>query len=119
MAEQAHGTKAYISYVVGLALSAVLTLEAYILAANQILTGQKLVFALLGLAFTQLLVQLTFFLHIGQETKPRWNLVFLLSSAGIIFIVVAGSIWIMYHLNYLMMPSEMNNFLMEQEGIYR
>jgi cytochrome o ubiquinol oxidase operon protein cyoD len=111
--------RAHISYIVGLALSAMLTLEAYLLVVHKALNPTMLMGTLLGLALIQMVVQLTFFLHIGQETKPRWNLVFLLSTAGIVFIVVAGSIWIMYHLNYLMMPSEMNNYLMQQEAIYK
>jgi cytochrome o ubiquinol oxidase operon protein cyoD len=110
---------ALIAYVLGFVFSGLLTLESYILAAHGILSGNQLIAALLLLAVTQLVVQLVFFLHIGQETKPRWNLVFLLNTAGLILLVVLGSLWIMYHLNYLMMPSDINHYLMDQEAIYK
>lgn len=111
--------RAYIAYVLGFAFSALLTLEAYIMAANGIFNGTKLIMALIFLAITQLVVQLVFFLHIGQETKPRWNFIFLLNTIAIICMVVIGSLWIMYHLNYRMMPSEINNYLMDQEAIHK
>jgi hypothetical protein len=30
--------------------------------------------------------------------------------------VVVGSIWIMHHLNYNMMPTQMDSFLIQDEG---
>ena len=83
------------SYVVGFALSLLFTLAAYFLVANRLLSGGILTFTILGLALFQLVVQLLFFLHLGQESKPRWNLVIFLSTVSIILIIVLGSIWIM------------------------
>jgi len=107
-----------ISYTVGFVLSIALTLEAYSLATQHVLVGPRLVYSLAGLAFTQFVVQLVFFLHLAQEAKPRWNLILLLCAAGAIAVLVIGSVWVMYHLNYLMMPSDMNNYLMNEEGIH-
>lgn len=107
------------AYVVGFVLSLILTFAAYYLVTLQLLSGNTLLVSILVLAFVQLFVQLWFFLHLGREQKPRWNLIFFLSTAGIIFIVVAGSIWIMSHLNYNMMPHEVEEYVMEEELIYK
>lgn len=111
--------KAIRSYVAGFILSVALTLEAYFAVVNHVAGSQMLIFFLLILAFAQLAVQLVFFLHVGQEEKSQWNLVFLLSTAGIIFTVVVGSIWIMDHLNYRMMPKQMDQQIMQEENIYK
>jgi cytochrome o ubiquinol oxidase operon protein cyoD len=107
------------AYASGFILSVALTVLAYLFVQQQWLAGTILVYAIIGLGLVQMAVQLFFFLHMGQEAKPHWNLQFLLITASIIFMVVIGSIWIMYHLNYLMMPSEMNNYLMQEENIFK
>jgi cytochrome o ubiquinol oxidase operon protein cyoD len=107
------------SYVIGFILSVSLTLLAYWVVTTGLVTG-VITLIILGLAGVQLLVQLIFFLHLGREDRPHWNLVFLLSCAGIIMIVVIGSVWIMNHLNYLMMPSsQMDQQIMDDENIQR
>jgi len=69
------------------------------------------------LATIQLFVQLIFFLHLDREPKPFWNLQVLMFAAGVIVIIVVGSIWIMNNLNYNMMPSDVNNYLRSQDSL--
>lgn len=107
------------SYVIGFCLSLLLTLSAYFTVSNQILNGGFLVAAVLGLAVLQLIVQLSFFLHLWQEAKPRWNLLLVLTTLGIIFIILAGSVWIMNNLNNRHnLQQDIENFL-EKEGVPR
>ena len=62
----------------------------------------------------QLLVQLVFFLHLGRNKTARWNtLAFGTTFAGILVVVLA-SVWIMYHLNYNMTPTEQTNYINDQ-----
>jgi cytochrome o ubiquinol oxidase operon protein cyoD len=105
------------AYVIGFVSSIVLTLFAYILVVNHVISGTGLVAAIVGLAIIQLFVQLFFFLHLGEEKKPRWNLMALLFAATVVIIVVFGSLWIMSNLNYNMMPN-MNDKtdLQDQKG---
>jgi cytochrome o ubiquinol oxidase subunit IV len=113
------------SYLIGFILSIVLTIVAYLLvqthifSSHQVLGHELLIFLLLTLALIQLIVQLFFFLHLGREPQPRWNLIFFISTIGIVLLVVIGSLWIMNHLNYNMMPQDMEKFLLEDEGIHR
>lgn len=82
---------------IALIASLILTFTAYFLATHHLFS-----FALLPLAFVQAAVQLIFFLHVGQEKKPRWNLLFFGFMLLVVFLVVVCSLWIMYHLNYNM-----------------
>jgi cytochrome o ubiquinol oxidase operon protein cyoD len=98
-------------------LSIALTMAAYLSVVNDILTGKTLIMVIVGLAVAQLLVQLLFFLHLGNEAKPRWNLVIFLFMVLVLSIVVGGSLWIMNNLDYNMMPHEMHEYMLEEEGI--
>ncbi len=113
------------TYIIGFLLSIILTFIAYLLAMNHInslhpLFSRGIVIGVfLILAFIQLTVQLVYFLHLGQEAKPRWNLIFFFSTFSIVLLVVVASLWIMYHLNYNMMPTDMNHMILIQEGLHK
>lgn len=87
-------------YVFGFTASVVLTVEAFYLVDRSVLEGWRLIIVILALATLQLGVQLLFFLHIADEKKPRIKLLTLLYALGTVFIIVAGSLWIMSNLNY-------------------
>lgn len=102
------------SYLTGFILSVILTLMAYFAVVSH---APNALLIILTLAIIQLLVQLIFFLHVGKGSDSLWNIVVLFSTIGIILILVLGSIWIMNHLNYNMMPSEMEKRIIDDEGI--
>ena len=89
------------SYLVGFALSLLLTLAAYCL--RPFLTGLVFDLSVCALALLQAFVQLILFLHLGKESSPRWNLLIFLFMILIVFILVFGSVWIMTNLNYNLM----------------
>jgi len=90
------------TYVIGFLLSIVLTLAAFFLVYKNLLTGSVLIYSIVGLAILQVLIQLLFFLHLGDEPKPYWNTMVFLFMLLTAAIVVIGSIWIMYNLDYNM-----------------
>lgn len=102
------------SYTAGFVLSIVLTIIPYLIVTQQLFTGWILVAWLIGFAIAQLLVQLLFFLHLGRGPGARWNVVIFLFMLMVVFIMVAGSLWIMNNLDYNMMPHEMNEYMREQ-----
>jgi cytochrome o ubiquinol oxidase subunit IV len=64
--------------------------------------------ALAALAIGQMGVHLVFFLHITSGSDNTNNVLALAFGVLIVGIVIAGSLWIMYHLNSnMMVPSEM------------
>jgi cytochrome o ubiquinol oxidase operon protein cyoD len=109
----------------GFILSLVLTITAYLFVERHVATNhaafshETLVWVIISLALVQLIVQLFFFLHLGQESKPYWNLTIFLFTLPVLIILVFGSLWIMNHLNYNMMPAEVNEYLLHEEGIAR
>ncbi len=118
---QAHGSLK--SYSLGFGLSIFLTLVAFLPVLRHvhshhlIYSDNWLIFWVTGLAVVQLVIQLLFFLHLGRESKPRWNLTIFLFMLMVVVIIVAGSLWIMYHLNYNITPQSADKQLIEGEGI--
>jgi cytochrome o ubiquinol oxidase operon protein cyoD len=112
----AHGT--VITYVAGFVLSVVLTLVAYVLVVNQAIPNRDLLIgAVIGLAVVQFIVQMVFFLHLGREQRPRWNLVVFSFMVVVLFILVLGTLWIMNSLDYNMTPpEELERSIIEDEG---
>jgi cytochrome o ubiquinol oxidase operon protein cyoD len=116
--EHRHTPVPYISYVIGFLLSVITTLLAYFIVVNGIWSTQVAIYAVLGIAVVQLVVQVVFFLHIGRGS--RWKLLTFLFTLMVVAILVGGSIWIMHNLNYNMMemsPDQMHQYMSEHEGI--
>lgn len=87
------------AYVIGFTASILLTFASFSLVIFNVLSGSHLVYAILSLAFIQAVVQLIYFLHVGQEAKPRWETLVFLFMVLLLAIVVIGSLWIMYDLD--------------------
>ncbi|MEM7398778.1 MAG: cytochrome o ubiquinol oxidase subunit IV [Pseudomonadota bacterium] len=90
-------------YLIGLALAVVLTAIPFGLVATGALPRQATLIIIAVFAVAQIIVHLTFFLHIDFKTTPRENLVALAFALVLIFIMVGGSLWIMFDLYHRMM----------------
>lgn len=103
------------SYISGFVLSLLLTGLAYLVVTRDVVASQWVVPLIVVLALIQFVVQLVFFLHLGRETRPRWNLMAFLFMLMVVFIVVGGSLWIMSNLDYNMMHrSDADAYMMKQ-----
>lgn len=102
------------NYAIGFISSVFLTFFAYIIVVGHMFDTSMAIAIIMGLAVIQLIVQLVFFLHLGQESKPRWNIAALLFMLLVVAIIVGGSLWIMNNLNYNMSPAQMNHYMTEQ-----
>lgn len=103
-------------YTIGFALSLALTLVAYVMAM-QYPDHQWILIILGALAIAQLGVQLTYFLHLGDEVSPRYKQAAFWFMSGALLIVVIGSIWIMQNLNHNMMdftPQQKTEYMLKQ-----
>lgn len=97
-----HGT--YISYGIGFFVSLIFTSISFLLVVYEVFEPQMLAYTIAGFAFTQAVVQLIFFLHLGQEGKPHWETFIFFFMLLILLIIVIGSLWVMNDLNERMMP---------------
>ena len=96
--------KLFISYCLGFAISLILTLLSFRLVTQYPVLSHQLVYTSLTiLMILQLLVQSIFFFRLSTNTDDdRWNFLIFVFSLLIMLIVVSGSLWIMYNLNYYM-----------------
>ncbi|HSX27702.1 MAG TPA: cytochrome o ubiquinol oxidase subunit IV [Patescibacteria group bacterium] len=114
--ENSHGNLS--TYLTGFSISIALTLLAFFLVVNKVGSGNALMLGLLVLAIIQLFVQMVFFLHLGRESKPKWNLAAFAFMMMVLLILVIGSLWIMNHLNYHQMsPAETDNSILHDENL--
>jgi cytochrome o ubiquinol oxidase operon protein cyoD len=96
-------TKKLALYILGWLACIALTLFAYHLVQERILVEQSLYIVIAALGITQLIVQITCFLRLNTPSDSRsWNWIALVFTIIVIFILVTGSLWIMYNLNYYM-----------------
>jgi cytochrome o ubiquinol oxidase operon protein cyoD len=91
------------SYVTGFVISLLLTLLSFFTVTHKILIGWQLLACISIFATYQALTQLFLFLHLGNQEKPRWNLILFLGMGLILAIILLGSAWVMNHLDYRMM----------------
>lgn len=92
------------SYAVGLALSVALTAASFWMLRTELVWRPAIPVALLALAVAQIGVHLVFFLHITTAPDNTNNILALAFGILIVLLVVAGSLWIMDHLNHNMLP---------------
>ncbi|MFM0505297.1 cytochrome o ubiquinol oxidase subunit IV [Paraburkholderia caffeinilytica] len=92
------------TYAIGLILALALTAAAFWVARSHLLWGPGIPVGLAVLAVAQMGVHLVFFLHITTGPDNSNNVLALVFGIVIVFLVVAGSLWIMANLNHMMMP---------------
>jgi cytochrome o ubiquinol oxidase operon protein cyoD len=90
----------------GLGFSVILTVGAFVLANTNLIYGPSIPIALLVLAVAQMGVHLVFFLHITTGPDNTNNVLALAFGILVVFLIVAGSVWIMNHLDNNMMPMD-------------
>lgn len=103
-----------LSYVIGLGIAVVLTCTSFWVASTGSLWGPGVATGLVVLAIAQMGVHLVFFLHITSGPDNTNNVLALAFGVMIVFLVMVGTIWIMYHLQTNMGPSaDMMNLQMQ------
>ena len=99
----AHGTRR--DYMIGFGLSVVLTaIPFWLVMSGALGSNQLTAFAIMAFAIVQIVVHMVFFLHMNGKSEGGWTLLALVFTLILVVIVLAGSLWVMYHLNTNMMP---------------
>jgi len=92
-------------YTIGLLLAVILTATSFWVANTSVLWGPGVHLGLAVLAIAQMGVHLVFFLHISTGPDSTNNVLAVAFGVLIVFLVVAGPLWIMSDLNTSMMPA--------------
>lgn len=101
--EAGHGTLK--SYMTGFVLSAVLTaIPFWLVMAHVIEDSQIAALAVMGIGFVQIVVHMVYFLHMNTKSEGGWTMLALIFTVVMVAITLAGSIWVMYHMNGNMLP---------------
>jgi len=93
------------TYLIGFAASVALTaIPFWLVMSGAIADVAVAAVVIVLLAVAQILVHTVAFLHVNTRVQGGWTLVAYVFTAVLVLIVVAGSLWIMIHLNTNMMP---------------
>ena len=93
------------SYMTGFVLSVILTAIPFAVVMSGGFESRLLTAAVVvGLAVVQILVHMVYFLHMNTRSDEGWTMMALIFTVVILVIVLAGSLWVMYHMNTNMMP---------------
>jgi cytochrome o ubiquinol oxidase subunit IV len=95
-----------IGYLLGLGLAILLTATSFFVAGTDLVWQPSIPVAIVVLAIAQMGVHLAFFLHITTGPDNTNNVLALAFGLLIVVLVIAGSLWIMGHLNHNMMPMD-------------
>jgi cytochrome o ubiquinol oxidase operon protein cyoD len=93
-------------YVLGLVLAGGLTLLSFYITRSTLFWRPSVPTALIVLAIAQMGVHLVFFLHITSGPDSTNNVLALAFGILIVFLILAGSLWIMANLDRNMLPMD-------------
>jgi cytochrome o ubiquinol oxidase operon protein cyoD len=100
MIDPHHGWNASLKpQIIGFVASFLLLISAYRIVTHHHLTDGLLTLTIVSAAIAQALIQLVFFLHLGLESKPHWNIITFLFTMLVIVLIIGGSLWIMNNMN--------------------
>ncbi|KZE15862.1 cytochrome o ubiquinol oxidase subunit IV [Sphingomonas hankookensis] len=99
----AHGSRK--DYVIGFLLSVLLTAIPFALVMTNAFADTRITAGIVMLcAVVQIVVHMIYFLHMNTKSESGWTLMALIFTVVLVGIVIAGSLWVMYHMNVNMMP---------------
>ena len=93
-------------YLIGFVLAVLLTAVSFYIARTTLVWGPSIPIALSVLAMAQMGVHLVFFLHLTSGPDNLNNALALAFGLLVVLLLVFGSLWIMTHLNHMMVPMD-------------
>lgn len=99
-----HGTMQ--GYVTGFALAVVLTAIPFWLIMGDVFRNPTTAaIVVMVFAVAQIFVHMVYFLHMNSKSEGGWTMLAMIFTVVLVVITLAGSFWVMFHLNSNMMPS--------------
>ena len=91
-------------YAIGFVLSVILTAIPFGMVMTMPLSAGVTAAIIMGFAVVQIVVHMVYFLHMTPKAEGGWSMTSLLFTIIVVVIMLAGSLWVMHHLNPNMMP---------------
>ena len=96
-------------YVKGFILAVVLTASPFYLVMNNVIQDRSTaVLVLGGFAIVQIVVHMVYFLHMNGKIQGGWTMLSTIFTVVFVAIAIAGTLWVMFHMNTNMMPMHPN-----------
>ena len=97
-------------YMTGFVLAVILTAIPFWLVMGKVLASTNTTsLVILGFAAVQIVVHMIYFLHMDAKSESGWNMLALIFTIVLVVITLAGSLWVMYHMNANMMPMSVHD----------
>lgn len=97
-------------YLIGFVLAVILTVIPFWLVMGKVFDSSNTTgLIILAFAAVQMVVHMVYFLHMDTKSEGGWSLLALVFTLVLVVITMAGSIWVMYHLNTNMMPNTLHD----------
>ncbi|MDA8455386.1 cytochrome o ubiquinol oxidase subunit IV [Acidovorax sp. GBBC 3334] len=101
--EGPHST--FSGYMIGFVLSIVLTAIPFWLVMAKVISDRNTAILVLGgFAVVQILVHMVYFLHMNGKVEGGWTMLSTIFTVVFVAIAIAGTLWVMFHMNTNMMP---------------
>jgi cytochrome o ubiquinol oxidase operon protein cyoD len=111
-ANEPHST--FSGYMTGFVLSIILTAIPFWLVMAKVITNRPMAVMVLGaFAVAQILVHMVYFLHMNGKVEGGWTLLSTIFTVVFVAIAIAGTLWVMFHMNTNMMPTHADMPAME------
>ena len=102
-ANEPHST--FSGYMTGFVLSIILTAIPFWLVMAKVISDRPTAVLVLGaFAVVQIVVHMVYFLHMNGKIEGGWTLLSTIFTVVFVAIAIAGTLWVMFHMNANMMP---------------
>ena len=92
-------------YTIGFVLSVILTAIPFWLVMAKVIADRNTAVLVLGaFAVVQILVHMVYFLHMNGKVEGGWTMLSTIFTVVFVAIAIAGTLWVMFHMNANMMP---------------
>lgn len=93
-------------YIIGFFLSVILTAIPFAVVMGDMFESRNVTIAVVSIfAAAQVLVHMHYFLHMNAKIEGGWTLLSTIFTVVFLGIILAGTLWVMYHMNANMMPA--------------
>ena len=97
-------------YMTGFVLAVILTAIPFWLVMGKVFDKPgTTALVILAFAVVQIVVHMVYFLHMDAKSEGGWNMLSLMFTLVLVVITLAGSLWVMYHMNTNMMPHSVHD----------
>ena len=108
--DEGHDHGSLRSYMTGFVLAVILTVIPFWLVMGKVFSSSSTTaLVILAFAVVQIVVHMVYFLHMNARSEGGWTMLALIFTVVLVVITLAGSLWVMFHLNHNMMPMSVHD----------